>query len=93
MALCRTFDLQFCLSQITAFRFEGKLGLLKKYIKTAKRPLVQVCSEMEEEIEVEQNFVEISEVKILQSKRFKGIIRIKRLIFHDAELATIIQLT
>ena len=45
-------DLKFikcCLSSITAFPFENLLGKIQKYLRTAYRPLAQICRRLYEE--------------------------------------------
>lgn len=81
-------NLDCSLSEITAFRFENKLGMIKKYVKHGKNPLTQVCNRMEEELEVYDTFVKVSEIKVLKSKRINNNTHITRLQFKNSEIRT-----
>lgn len=76
------------LSQLTAFCFENKLGLIKKYVRHGKKPLAQVSKRIEEEFELNNEIAEISEIKVMKCKKFKDRVTIQRLQVYDSVITS-----
>lgn len=78
------------MTDVSAFAFESRLGKLKKYLRSGKNPLKQLCNRLQEEYALCKNNVRDVKVcniiKYSKKKKEDGAIQIKKIRYNDCEL-------